>query len=176
MCGENRIPALKAMEKHHVIGNKEGLTITICQNCHKVFEHNKEYWNDDLLAKNRNSLKKALAYIMFLSDFMKMHGEQLINWYNEAKQYNLDSQIKILNFTTSTNEIIHTIGILLLNLSEIIQDTVNNTKNIDQKTEDSLNTCIEDLLSKFNTVLDNSPDKSKRYRDILGKERFYHDK
>jgi hypothetical protein len=169
MCGENRIPALRAMEEHHVIGNKEGLTITICQNCHKVFEHNKEYWNNDLLAKNRGSFRKTLAYIMFVADFMKMHGEQLINWYDEVEEYNLDSEITILNCKISAHGIIQAIGILMINLSKIIQTTVNGI-SADKETEDSLNTCIEGLLSKFNKILDNSPDESKHFRDILGKE------
>jgi len=156
MCGEKRIPALRAMEAHHIIGNKKGVTITICQNCHKVYEDNKQYWNDKLLDKERSPCFQMLAYIMHISDFLKMQGELLMTWHEVAEENNLDSEIVVMGKETSVSFLLGLVGELFMAISQIIQNAINSAP-INKKAEKIINSIIRDLVGKLKDIMNNAP-------------------
>lgn len=149
MCGENRVPALMNMEAHHVIGNQEGRTITICQNCHKVFEQKKEGWNRSILEKSRKPYFKLLAYVMFACDYVAMHGEQLLNYYNLIEEHNPNEVIEFNERPEKANWILYVIGSLMVNVSNLVKNKTNNAAT-DNETEKKVmkfwNEFVEEIM------------------------------
>lgn len=156
ICGENRIPALRKMEEHHIMGKKEGFTETICRNCHAVLEDEKQKWNVKLLEEKRNSYHRYLAFLMGFLDTLR----HLINSFIIYGMQIEEKNDRVINFPASGMKLsqlligVGTTGIIFVKL---LQDVINN--------EVSNATCEETINQYFK---ENEQELNKLYQHLKG--------
>ena len=150
ICGENRIPALRKMEEHHIMGKKEGLTETICRNCHAVLEDDKQNWNEKLLEEKRNSYHKGLAFLMGFSDTLY----HLINCFIIYGMQIEKQNDRIINYPISGMKLsqlmigVGTTGIFFMKyVQELINDQVTNST-----CEEMINQYVKEHGQKLNQL------------------------
>ena len=143
-CGEWLTPALK--EVHHLIGNSEGGTITVCLNCHKIIEQKKEYWNSALSEKDRTPYQKSLAYVISIGDLCTIHGERLLMFYKSQSEHFTSDEHETYLFIIKP---IRYIGLFLKNTPVIIRTFVNQIAD-DKEFEELVNRIITKIKESFN--------------------------
>ena len=142
ICGEIRDAAL--YEEHHLAGNHEGATITLCLNCHKVAEHKKEYHAPNIYEKSRTPYDKSCAYILGVGDIAIMHGEMLLQSHGLYVEHVSNTSDEQTALKVKTAKPLYFLGVFLSNAPVIIRNFINKIAK-----DRELANVINQLIQKF---------------------------
>ena len=150
ICGENRIPALRKMEEHHIMAKKEGFTEVICRNCHAVLEDEKQDWNEKLLEEKRSSYHRCLAFLMGFLDTLR----HLINSFIICGMKIEEQSDRVINFPApgmKLSQLLIGAGITGIIFVKLLQDVINNEVS-NATWEETVNQYIKENVQELNIL------------------------
>lgn len=150
ICGENRIPALRKMEEHHIMGKKEGFTAVICRNCHAVLEDEKQNWNVKLLEEKRNSYHKCLAFLKGFLDILHHLIKSFIAYGMQIEEQN----DRVINFPApglKLSQLLIGVGTTGIIFVKLLEDAINN-KVSNATWEETINQYIKENEQELNKL------------------------
>ncbi|HEY3375343.1 MAG TPA: hypothetical protein VGK02_09800 [Candidatus Aquicultor sp.] len=156
ICGESRAAVLKEVpfEAHHLIGKREGPTVTICLNCHTIYERKKADWLEELLLEGRTPYQKFIAFLMAITDGFAMLAENFLVYGAQLANSDKDTVIDFPESGMTVGQLVTQVGVTGVIFIKLVQDSITGRLNPDFELEALFNEFVhehEATIKKLST-------------------------